>query len=95
MRKIEIMVLINFKNKVNTRNSTNAAKLDLQIQKTYVNIQKIDSFFMETYGIFIASLKVFDSLVCLRFFKGTFLLAEIKMKVIFGILFLTYSNVNT
>lgn len=48
-----MMALINSKSKLNTKIFGYAAKLSLIIQKTYVNDQKIDNFFMEIYNIVI------------------------------------------
>lgn len=64
------------------------------MQKTNISAQKIDNSFLETYGIVIATFQVFDKLSYLQFFQRIFLLTDIKMKVIFYMLFLILSNVN-
>ena len=42
----------------------------------------------------IAAFQILDKLSCFRFFEKTFLLADISMKVVLGMLFLTVSNVD-
>ena len=42
----------------------------------------------------IADCEVFEKLICSWFFQKTFLLANISMEVILGMLLLIFSNVN-
>lgn len=58
--KIEIMALINSKNKVNKINPIYAMKLGLQIPETDINAQKIDYFVLKTNGIIISAFQIFD-----------------------------------
>ena len=62
------------------------------MQKTNVGAQEIDGFSLATYSMVIASFQVFDMLSRSEFFQKTLLLANISMKVVLGILFLTFSN---
>lgn len=56
---------------------------------TDVRAQKIDGFSLAIFGIVIAVLQVVDKLGCSLFFKQTFLLANIGIKVILGMPFLS------
>ncbi len=69
-----------------------ATKLDLTVRKISVGAQKIDGLLLETYGIVSASFSLQDSLRRVRFFEETFLLANISMKMVLGMLFLAFSN---
>ena len=70
------------------------AQLGLKVQKTDVDTSKINRSLLATYGMVIAAFQVLDMLGCSWFFQETFLLANISMEVVLGILFLTLSNVN-
>ncbi len=68
------------------------AKLGLTAQKTSVGVQKIDGSPLETHGMALARFSLQDSLGRVWFFQETFLLANISMEVVLGILFLSFSN---
>ena len=71
-----------------------AAHLGLKVRVTNVNIQKIDRPSLATYDMVIAAFQVVNKLDCSRFFQQTFLLPNISMKVVLGMLFLIFSNVD-
>ena len=71
-----------------------AAHLGLKVRVTNVGAQKIDGSSLATYGMVIAAFQVVNKLGCSRFFKETFLLADISIEVFLGMPFLTFSNVN-
>ena len=75
-------------------NSALAWKLGLYIQKTNVGAQKIDGSALKIFGIVIADFQVEDKIGRPRFFQDTFLVADIKFKVILGMPFLKLSNTN-
>ena len=79
-------------NKINAINPTFARKLGLQIQKTNVGAQKIDSSALKTFGIVIADFQVEDKVSKPRFVEETFLVADTKFEVILGMLFLKLRN---
>ena len=70
----------------------NAAHLGLKIRVTDIGAQKINGFSLATYDMVIAAFQVFDKLGCPRFFQKTFLLADIRIKVVLGMSFLIPSN---
>lgn len=54
MGKEEIMVLINFTSKIKAIKNNFTAKLDFQMQKTFVINRKIDNCFLKIYDTIIA-----------------------------------------
>ena len=70
------------------------AQLSFKVEKTNVGGQRINRFLLETYRMIIPAFQVFNKLGRFCFFWKTFLLANISMKVVLGILFLTFSNVD-
>ena len=57
------------------------------MQKTDVSTQKINGSLLETYYMVIAIFQVLDKFDQSRFFKKTFLLTDIGMKIVFDTLF--------
>ena len=70
------------------------AQLSLKVQKINVDTQKIDGFSLATYDMIIAIFQILDKHRCFQFFQETFLLANISMEVVLGMLFLIFGNVN-
>lgn len=68
MEKVEILAFINPESELNMINFTCAAKFGFQVPKIDIGAQKIESFFLESYGIIIAAFYGFDKLSYLRFF---------------------------
>ena len=73
--------------KVNTMYLDFAKKFSLQIQDINVDVQKINSFKLDTFGIVIASFSVEDKKKRSCFFEGIFLLADISMDITLRMLF--------
>ncbi len=71
-----------------------AVKLGLAIRKTNVGAQKIDGSILVTYEMVIAGFSLQDKLGKVQFFEGTFLLVDTSIKVVPGMPFLTFSNVD-
>ena len=69
-----------------------AAHIGLKVRVTDVGVQKIDESSLNTYGMVITTFQVVIKLGCFYFFQETFLLADISMKVVLGMPFLTLSN---
>ena len=87
-----IKALINSGSKVIAMTPAYAKQLGLQVQKTDVGAQKIDSSSLRTFGMVIAGFQVEDKLVRARFFQESFLLAETSMEMVLRMPFLTLSN---
>ena len=71
-----------------------ASKLSLKVRLIDVGAQKINGSIFKTFGMVLASFQVEDKLERPRFFQETFLLADLSVKMILGMPFLTFSNVN-
>ena len=71
-----------------------ATKLGLRTRKIDVGIQKIDGSHLDTFGMVIADCSVKDKLGRVRFFWETYLLANIGLEVVLGMLFFTLSKVD-
>lgn len=70
------------------------AKLGFNPQKTGVGAQNIDSLPLEIYEMVSAKFLIKDSLRSIQLLKKTFLLANMSMKIILGMPFLSLSNVD-
>ena len=53
---------------------------------------KIDSTMLNTYGIVFAAFSMTDKANQVKFFKEPFLVANVSLKIVFGIPFLTLSS---
>ena len=71
-----------------------AKELGLVMQSTNFGAQKIDSTTLETYKIILVAFSVIDQVNRVRFFKKTFLVANVSPDVVFRMLFLTLSSAN-
>ena len=70
------------------------SKLGLQARHTNIGAQKIDGFNLQMFVMVLADFQVEDKLGKARFFQETFILADISVEVVLGMLFLTFSNVD-
>ena len=93
-KKNKIQALIDSGSKVNAMTSGYVLKLGLKVRPTNVGAQKIHASILEMFGMVLASFQVEDKLRSLRFFQETFLLADLSVEVVLGMLFLTLSNAN-
>ena len=89
-----VRALIDSDSEVNAMYPAYVTKLGLRARKIDVGAQKIDGSHLDTFGIVIADCSVKDKLGRVQFFLKTFLLANISLKVVLGMLFLTFSKVN-
>lgn len=71
-----------------------AFQLDLKIQKTNIGAPKIDDATLKTYEIIVPTYSILNKDDKVRFFEKSFLLANIKLNIVFGIHFLTINNVD-
>ena len=56
----DILVLLDFGNKINTITSAYAAQLGLKIERMNIGTQKIDWFLLKIYNMLIAAFQVFN-----------------------------------
>lgn len=87
-------LLINPKNKANIITQVFAFQLAFKIHKTNIKTQTIDDITLETNTIVVFTFFVWEKDGRLRFFEKSFLLANIKPDIIFGMSFLSINNTN-
>ena len=90
--KDQTKALLDSRSKVNTMNQVFAHQLSCTIRKTNVGAQKIISTTLKTYEIVISTFSILDKDGRERFFEESFLLADVKPKIIFRMPILTMSN---
>ena len=90
----QIQALIDSKSEVNTIHPIFVRELSLSIRLTEVRIQKINGTMLDTNEIVVIAFLVTNKAYQVRFFKETILVANISLKVVFGILFLILSGAN-
>ena len=79
--------LLDSESKVDIMISAFVHQLYLTIRKTNVRAQKIDGMTLEIYGMIISTFSMLDKDGRERFFEESFLLADIKPEIVFGMLF--------
>ena len=79
---------------INAVHLTFIKELGLPIRPTDIGVQKIDGTTLNTYGIVVATFLVIDKINHVRFYKKTFLVANVSPEVVFGMFFLTLSSAN-
>ena len=82
------------RSEVNAMHSACTTKLSFCARKIDVCVQKIDRFHLDIFRIVIADCLVKNKLRRVRFFQKTFLLANIGLEVVLGMLFVTFSRVD-
>ena len=90
----ETRALIDLSSEVNAITPAYAAKLGLGGQETDIGAQKIDSSTLITFGMVVADFQVENKLDRTQFIQQIFLVANTTLKVILGMPFLTFSNVD-
>ncbi len=88
----EVQALINSGSEANAMAPAYAAKLGLKVWPTDVGAQKIDGSTLETFGMVLVNFQVEDKLGRAWFFQETFLVANVSVEVVLGMLFFTLSN---
>ena len=91
---MSILALPDLGNEINAIYPTLAWELRLPIRPTDVGAQKIDGIMLDTFGMLVTAFSVTDKVNQVKFFEETFLVANVSLKVVFGILFLTLSSVD-
>ena len=93
-KSVPVSVLFDSDSGINAINPTFARELGLPIRPTDVGAQKIVGTMLDTFGMVVAAFSVINKANQVRFFKKTFLMANINLKVVFGMLFVTLSGAN-
>ena len=90
--KTQVQALINSQSKVNSIHPNFTKQLGFPNRPTNVGAQKIDGNTLDTYRMVVATFSVTDKANQVRFFEKTFLVANISLEVVLGILFLTLNS---
>ena len=85
---------LDFGSKVNIMSQVFSQQLGLKICKTSIRAQKIDGTTLKIYKMVVSTLFMSDKDCRERFFKESFLLADVKTDVVLGIPFLIISNLD-
>ena len=88
----QVQTLIDSESEINSIYPTFTKELSLFIRLLDVRAQKIDGTMLDTYEIVIAALSVVDKANHAKFFKKTFLVANVSLEVVFEMFFLTLSG---
>ena len=92
--KQSVSALFNLGSKVNAVHLTLAKKLGLPIKPTNVRAQKIHGSTLDTYGMVVAAFLIKDKADRVKFFKKTFLVANVSLEIVFRMPFFTISGAN-
>ncbi len=90
--KDQTEALLDSESKVNVMSQAFALQLGFKTRKTNFGAQKIDRITLETYEMVVSNFSVLDKDSRMKFFEKSFLLANVKLHLVFGMLFLTMSN---
>ena len=94
INRAQVQALIDLGSEVNAINLTFTKQLGLPIQPTDIGAQNIDSIMLDTYKMVVTAFSVVDKANRVRFFEETFLVANVRPEVVFGLPFLTLSDVD-
>ena len=94
IQKKEVLVLIDSSSEVNTMTLAYILKLGFKVYHTNIKAQKIDGFTLNPFEIVLADFQIENKLSKAWFFQKTFLIVNITLEVIFGMSFLTFSNID-
>lgn len=87
-----VLALFNSGSEVNAIYPTFAQEIGLLIRPTDVGAQKMDGNPLNTYGIVVTAFSLTDKANRVKFFKKTFMVANINLEVVFGMLFFILSG---
>ena len=93
-KSVPVSVLIDSGSKVNAIYLTFVKELGLPIRLIDVGAQKIDGTMLNTFEIVVVAFLVMDKSNQVRFFKKTFLVANVNLEVVLEIFFFILSDTN-
>lgn len=86
--------MINSSSKINAITLEYTLKLDLNVCFTNIKAQKINTSIFKIFGINLANFQIKNKLNQAQYFEKTFLLADINIKMLQKMTFLTLNNAN-
>ena len=87
-----VLVFFDSGSEVNAIHPTFAKELGFSIKRANVGAQKIDSTMLDPFRMVVTAFSLADKANQVRFFKETFLVANVSSKVVLEIPFLTLSD---
>ena len=93
-KSVSMSALFDSGSKVNAIYPTFVWELGLPIRPTNIGVQKIDGIMLDIYGMVVIAFSVTDKANRVKFFEETFLVANVSLEIVLGILFLTLSGAN-
>ena len=87
-----MLALFDLGSEVNAVHPAFAKELGLLIRPTDVGAQKIDGTTLDTYEMVVAAFLIKNKANQVRFFVETFLMANVSLEVVFGMIFFTLSG---
>ena len=91
-REKSVLLFFDSNSKLNAIYLIFAKELNLPIRSSDFGTQNIDGTMLDIYGMVVAAFSVTDKANRVRFFEKTFLVANIRPEVVFGMLSLTLSG---
>ena len=93
-KSVSVSALFDSGSEINAIYLIFAKKLGFFIRRINIGVQKIDGTMLDTYKIVVAALLVTNKANEIRFFKETFLVANVSLEVVFGMPFLILNSAN-
>ena len=90
----DVRALVDLSGKINAMTAAYVLKLGFKVYPTNIGAQKIDSSILKIFEMVLGSLQIEDKLGRAPFFQETFLLTNISIEIVLGMLFLILSNAN-
>ena len=91
---VPLLTLFDTSSEVKVNHLTFAQELGLFIRLIDVGVQKIDNTTLDTYEMVIITFSITDKANRVKFFEKIFLVANISLEIIFGMLFFTLNRAN-
>ena len=93
-KSVSVSMLFDSSSEIHVIHLTFAQELGPSIRQTDIKKKKIDSTTLDTYRMVIIIFLVTDKVNWIRFFEKTFLVANISLKLVLRMLFLTMNSVD-
>ena len=91
-KSVSMSALFDSVSKVNAIHPTLVWKLGLSVRPTNVGAQKINGTMLNTFGMVVTAFSVMDKANQVKFFKETFLVANVSPEIVLVMFFLTLSG---
>ena len=93
-KSVSVLALFDLGSEVNTIHLTLVRKPGLLIRPINIGAQKIDDTKLDIFGTVVTAFSMTDKANRVKFFKETFLVANVSLEVVLGMFFLTLNGAN-